>query len=68
MLTPLESICYKEQYKVKKKAGSLACITKHRLFDLYCLDRGVLILEYKKLRVCQPLSTRNIKQINAYFQ
>lgn len=68
MSTPVESVCCKEQCKVKEKAGSLPCITAHRLFELYCLDRDILDLEYRKLRVCRPLSTRNIKEINAYVQ
>ncbi|XP_040068408.1 P2X purinoceptor 7-like [Ixodes scapularis] len=68
MSTPVESVCCKEQCKVKEKAGSLPCITAHRLFELYCLDRDILDLEYKKLRVCRPLSTRNIKEINAKYR
>lgn len=64
MPTPLKSICCKEQYKSKKKKKDW----EHRLFDQYCLDRDVLVVEYKKLRVCKPLRTRNIKQISAYFQ
>ncbi|KAG0437582.1 hypothetical protein HPB47_017380 [Ixodes persulcatus] len=68
MPTPVESVCCKEQHKVKEKAGSLPCITMHRLFELYCLNRDILDLEYRKLRVCRPLSTRNIKQINAKYR
>ncbi|KAM7281832.1 P2X purinoceptor 7-like [Ixodes scapularis] len=68
MSTPVESVCCKEQCKVKEKAGSLPCITAHRLFELYCLDRDILDLEYRKLRVCRPLSTRNIKEINAKYR
>lgn len=68
MPTPVESVCCQEQKKVKEMAGSLPCITEHRLFELYCLNQDILDLEYKKLRVCRPLSTRNIKQINAKYR
>ncbi|KAM7309555.1 P2X purinoceptor 7-like [Ixodes scapularis] len=66
MPTTTESVCCKEQAKVKEKAGSLPCITKHHLFQLYCLNRDILDLEYAKLRVSRPLSLRNRQHINAY--
>ncbi|XP_040076751.1 uncharacterized protein LOC120848792 [Ixodes scapularis] len=68
MSTPVESVCCKEQYKVKEKAKSLPCITTHRLFELYCLKRDILDLENRKLRVCRPLSTRDIKEINVKYR
>ncbi|CAN7944072.1 unnamed protein product [Ixodes pacificus] len=68
MPTTTESVCCKEQAKVKEKAGSLPCITKHHLFHLYCLNRDILDLEYVKLRVSRPLSLRNRQHINAKYR
>ncbi|CAN7944445.1 unnamed protein product [Ixodes hexagonus] len=68
MPTIRECVCCQEQRKVKDKAGSLDCITKHHLFVLYCLNRDVLDLEYTKLRVSRPLSARNIQHMNAKYR
>ncbi|XP_049273572.1 uncharacterized protein LOC119400853 [Rhipicephalus sanguineus] len=59
MPTAKERVCCREQKNVDSAAEEHECITLHPLFQLYCLNRHVLDLEYVKLQYYCPYNLRH---------
>ncbi|CAN7951362.1 unnamed protein product, partial [Ixodes pacificus] len=57
MQTVKESVCCRELHNVARMCSDqgVTCVTKHPLFELYCLNTDILDLEYLKLRRLCPL-------------
>lgn len=57
MQTVEESVCCRELHNVVRMCSDqgVPCVTKHPLFELYCLNTDILDLEYLKLRYFCPL-------------
>ncbi|CAN7975326.1 unnamed protein product [Ixodes persulcatus] len=57
MQTVEESVCCRELHNVARMCSDqgVTCVTKHPLFELYCLNTDILDLEYLKLRRLCPL-------------
>ncbi|XP_029850347.2 P2X purinoceptor 7 isoform X3 [Ixodes scapularis] len=57
MQTAKESVCCRELHNVARMCSDqgVTCVTKHPLFELYCLNTAILDLEYQKLRLLCPL-------------
>ncbi|XP_075554941.1 P2X purinoceptor 7-like [Dermacentor variabilis] len=66
MPTAREKTCCKEQDRVAKATEHYECITKHPLFDLYCLNEHVLELEYIKLQYYNPYRVGQRDQHDKY--
>ncbi|XP_049514044.1 uncharacterized protein LOC119466177 [Dermacentor silvarum] len=64
MPTERERVCCTELQKVANTAESYECIAKHPLFELYCLNRHILDVEYLKLKHYFPyqLGKRTLKE------
>ncbi|KAM7301414.1 P2X purinoceptor 7-like [Ixodes scapularis] len=57
MQTVEESVCCRELHNVVRMCSDqgVPCVTKHPLFELYCLNTDILDLEHLKLRYFCPL-------------
>ncbi|XP_040079223.1 P2X purinoceptor 7 [Ixodes scapularis] len=61
METDQESVCCLELQDVRELCSNqgVPCITKHPLFELHCLNRDVLELEYIKLQFYCPIDAQD---------